>query len=388
MRPSPVISAVGTGALAFGLALSMAPGALAAPGPVPQNPVADDTVAAAGMVDALKRDLDLTQAEAEALLEAQEDALDTDAEATEAAGAAYAGSLFDTDTHELTVLVTDTAAVEAVEATGAEATVVSYGTEGLAEVVEDLNEASVQEGVLGWYPDVESDTVVIEVLEGSGADIDGLIAEVGVEASAVQVVETDQAPQVYADIIGGMPFYSGSSRCTIGFAATDGLGRRGFVTAGHCGRAGTQVTVPPDGVGVFQHSVFPGNDAAFVREVSNFTLRNLVSRYSSGAHQLVTGTTQAPLGSAVCRSGITTGWRCGTIQARNQTIRYPQGTVNGLTRTNVCAEPGDSGGPFVSGTQAQGLTSGGSGNCRTGGMTYYQEVLPMVNSWGLNIYTG
>ncbi|WP_285734311.1 S1 family peptidase [Nocardiopsis sp. ATB16-24] len=386
MRPSPVISAVGTGALAFGLALSMAPGALAAPGPVPQNPVADDTVAAAGMMDALKRDLDLTPFEAESLLEAQETAFEVDAEATEAAGAAYAGSLFDTDTHELTVLVTDTAAVEAVEATGAEATVVSYGTEGLAEVVEDLNEASVQEGVLGWYPDVESDTVVIEVLEGSGADIDGLIAEAGVEASAVQVVETDQAPQVYADIIGGVAYYIGGGRCSVGFSATNSAGQPGFVTAGHCGSVGSAVTIG-NGRGTFERSVFPGNDAAFVRGTSNFTLRNLVSRYSSGGTQAVTGTTQAPIGSAVCRSGSTTGWHCGTIQARNQTVRYPQGTVNGLTRTNVCAEPGDSGGSFISGSQAQGVTSGGSGNCRTGGTTYYQEVMPMVNSWGVRIRT-
>ncbi|RKS10275.1 streptogrisin C [Nocardiopsis sp. Huas11] len=384
MRPSPVISAIGSATLAFGLALSMAPGALAAPGPVPQNPVADDH--ATGMMDALKRDLDLTQAEAESLLEVQEAALDTDAEATEAAGDAYAGSLFDTD--ELTVLVTDTAAVEAVEATGADATVVSYGTEGLAEVVEDLNEASAQEGVLGWYPDVAGDTVVIEVLEGSGADVDAMVAEAGVEASAIQVVETDQAPRVYADIIGGMPFYTDGGRCAIGFAATNSAGQPGFVTAAHCGGVGTQVTVPPDGVGVFQYSNFSGGDIAFVRGISNFTLHNLVSRYNSGGAQAVTGTSQAPIGSAVCRSGSTTGWHCGTIQARNQTVSYPQGTVHGLTRTNVCAEPGDSGGPFVSGSQAQGVTSGGSGNCSSGGMTYYAELIPMVNSWGVSIYTG
>ncbi|WP_017606238.1 S1 family peptidase [Nocardiopsis alkaliphila] len=386
MRPSPVVSAIGSATLAFGLALSMAPGALAAPGPIPRDPVADDHTT--DMMDALKRDLDLTQAEAESLLEVQEAALDTDAEATEAAGDAYAGSLFDTDTEELTVLVTDTAAVDAVEATGAEATVVSYGTEGLAEVVEDLNEASAQEGVLGWYPDVAGDTVVIEVLEGSGADVDAMVAEAGVEASVIQVVETEQAPQVYADIIGGTPFYTDSGRCSIGFAATNGAGQPGFVTAGHCGGVGTQVTVPPDGVGVFQYSSFHSGDIAFVRGISNFTLRNLVSRYGSGGPQAVTGANQAPIGSVVCRSGSTTGWHCGTIQARNQTVRYPQGTVHGLTRTNVCAEPGDSGGPFVSGTQAQGVTSGGSGNCRTGGATYYAELTPMVNSWGVSIYTG
>ncbi|WP_150254567.1 S1 family peptidase [Nocardiopsis deserti] len=383
MRPSTIISAVGTGALAFGMALSMAPGALAAPAPVPQTPVADDS--AASMAEALKRDLDLSSAEAEELLSAQEAAIETDAEATEAAGEAYGGSLFDTETLELTVLVTDASAVDAVEATGAEATVVSHGAEGLTEVVEDLNSAEAPESVLGWYPDVESDTVVVEVLEGSDADVAALLADAGVDASSVRVEESEEAPQVYADIIGGLAYYMGG-RCSVGFPATNSAGQPGFVTAGHCGTVGTSVTIG-NGRGTFQNSVFPGNDAAFVRGTSNFTLTNLVSRYNSGGYQSVTGTSQAPTGSAVCRSGSTTGWHCGTIQARNQTVRYPQGTVYSLTRTNVCAEPGDSGGSFISGSQAQGVTSGGSGNCSFGGTTYYQEVMPMVNSWGVRIRT-
>ncbi|WP_306366935.1 S1 family peptidase [Nocardiopsis sp. CC223A] len=378
MRPSPVISAVGTGALAFGLVLAMSPGAYAAP--APQGPVADDS--ASTMQEALARDLDLTQAEATDLLEAQEDALDVDAEATEAAGDAYGGSLYDIETQDLTVLVTDADAVEAVEATGAQAEVVEYGTEGLTEVVEALDAADAPDGVTGWYPDVEGDTVVLEVLEGT--DVDALLADADVDASAVEVVTTDEAPQLYADIIGGLAYYMGG-RCSVGFPATNSSGQPGFVTAGHCGTVGTGVTIG-NGRGTFERSVFPGNDAAFVRGTSNFTLHNLVSRYN-GTYQSVTGTSQAPIGSAICRSGSTTGWHCGTIQARNQTVRYPQGTVYYLTRTNVCAEPGDSGGSFISGSQAQGVTSGGSGNCTWGGTTYYQEVQPMINSWGVRIRT-
>ena len=378
MRPSPVISAVGTGALAFGLVFAMSPGAYAAS--TPQAPVADDNPAT--MMEALTRDLDLTQAEATDLLEAQAEALEVDAEATEAAGSAYAGSLYDIESRDLTVLVTDTAAVAAVEATGAQAEVVEYGAEGLAEVVEALDAADAPAGVTGWYPSIEDDAVVLEVLEGT--DVSALLADADVDASAVEVVTTDETPQLYADIIGGLAYTMGG-RCSVGFPATNSAGQPGFVTAGHCGRVGTAVTIG-NGRGVFERSVFPGNDAAFVRGTANFTLHNLVSRYN-GTYQTVTGTSQAPIGSAVCRSGSTTGWRCGTIQARNQTVFYPQGTVSGLTRTNVCAEPGDSGGSFISGSNAQGVTSGGSGNCTFGGTTYYQEVLPMVNSWGVNIKT-
>ena len=34
----------------------------------------------------------------------------------------------------------------------------------------------------------------------------------------------------------------------------------------------------------------------------------------------------------------------------NATVRYAQGTVYQMIRTNVCAEGGDSGGPLYSGT--------------------------------------
>jgi streptogrisin C len=374
MRPSPVISAIGTGALAFGPAFSVTPGATAAV--VPAEPAADG--GSATMLEALERDLGLTPLGAEALLEAQESAFETDTEATEAAGDAYGGSLFDPGTQELTVLVTDAAAVDAVEAAGAEATVVSYGSEGLAQVVDELDAVGAPEGVVGWYPDVERDTVVIQVTEGASAD--GLIEASGVDASAFEVQETVEAPRLLAEIVGGEAYYMGGGRCSIGFAV-----QGGFVTAGHCGTVGTTAeSSDGTGSGVFEESVFPGSDGAYVAATSNWTGTNRVE----GSSSTVSGSTQAPIGSAVCRSGSTTGWHCGTIEARGQTVSYPEGTVEDLTRTDVCAEPGDSGGSFISGSQAQGVTSGGSGDCTSGGTTYYQEVGPLLSSWGLSLVTG
>ncbi|MFD3684857.1 S1 family peptidase [Nocardiopsis sp. NPDC058631] len=379
MRPSPVISAIGTGVLAFGLAFSVAPGASAAAAPAEPTPDGE----AATMLEALERDLGLTPLGAEELLDAQETAFEVESEAVQAAGDAYGGSLFDPESQKLTVLVTDTGAVDAVEATGAETTLVSYGAEGLAEVVDDLNAAGAPEGVLGWYPDVGGDTVVIQVAEGASAD--GLIESAGVEASAVEVEETDQTPRLFADIVGGEAYYMGGGRCSVGFAVTDASGADGFVTAGHCGTVGTSAeSSDGSGSGVFEESVFPGNDGAFVAATSNWNATNRVE----GSSSTVSGSTQAPIGSAICRSGSTTGWHCGTIEARGQTVSYPQGTVQDLTRTDVCAEPGDSGGSFISGSQAQGVTSGGSGNCSSGGTTYYQEVGPLLSSWGLSLVTG
>jgi len=75
------------------------------------------------------------------------------------------------------------------------------------------------------------------------------------------------------------------------------------------------------------------------------------------------------------------------VLAKNATVNYPQGTVTGLTRTNVCAEPGDSGGSWLSGSQAQGVTSGGSGNCTSGGIIYFQPVNEILSVYGLTLVT-
>ena len=67
-------------------------------------------------------------------------------------------------------------------------------------------------------------------------------------------------------------------------------------------------------------------------------------------------------------------------------MNYAEGRVTGLIRTTVCAEPGDSGGSLFSGTTAYGLTSGGSGNCRTGGVTYFQPVTEALSVYGVSVY--
>lgn len=61
-------------------------------------------------------------------------------------------------------------------------------------------------------------------------------------------------------------------------------------------------------------------------------------------------------------------------------------TVSGLIRTNICAEPGDSGGPLYAGDKVVGILSGGSGNCTTGGTIYYQPIQEVLNAYGLFVY--
>ena len=102
----------------------------------------------------------------------------------------------------------------------------------------------------------------------------------------------------------------------------------------------------------------------------------------------VAGSTEAAVGASICRSGSTTGWHCGTVQANNQTVNYAAG--HGLRpdphqrRAPSRATPAARGCPA---SQAQGVTSGGSGNCSSGGTTYFQPVNEILSAYGLTLVT-
>ena len=81
--------------------------------------------------------------------------------------------------------------------------------------------------------------------------------------------------------------------------------------------------------------------------------------------------------------------------AVNQTVNYGAGSiVHGLTQTTACAQPGDSGGPYVtnpgSGTRAiaLGLLSGGTGDCSIGGTTFYQPLPEVLSAYRMTLVTG
>jgi streptogrisin C len=85
----------------------------------------------------------------------------------------------------------------------------------------------------------------------------------------------------------------------------------------------------------------------------------------------------------VCLLSFTAGVTCGTVTAKNVTISFPQGTVSGLTRTNICPQLRSI--AFVSGDQAQGVPFGGS----SGGCTsYFFPVNRILATYGLALITG
>ncbi|QSB05915.1 S1 family peptidase [Natronoglycomyces albus] len=305
----------------------------------------------------------------------------TTLEADLASEAGFAGLWIAENGEDIIVASTSGVSVTASEITSVDA---KYSLAELESATAEFASVSVDPldyGVYGWYVDVVNNSVVLEAATTDGAKEFASLA--GVDSSAVVIDTAVEAPDTFY-VAGGILQGTNTSSCSVGFAVLRG-NTKGFVTAGHCGRVGAQVTRGNPAPGIYRNSVFPGADAAFVEVASNKTLYPLVRTSSSWTQ--VNNATEAPIGASICRSGITTGWRCGSIQAKNQTVSYPQGQVRGLTRTSACAEPGDSGGSFISGSSAQGVTSGGSGNCRTGGTTFYQPILPMLNSWNLTLVT-
>ncbi|MBN3933304.1 S1 family peptidase, partial [Streptomyces verrucosisporus] len=294
------------------------------------------------------------------------------------AGAWVAGD----DSATLTVATTDASEASAITGAGARAKVVEHGMDELKAAKAALDRAAGKNATTAapvWYIDVKTNSVVVRASDTGKAR--AFAEAAGADTGLVRVVKSAERPRPLYDLRGGEAYYiNGSGRCSIGFPVTKGS-QQGFVTAGHCGTSGSSTTGYNQAAqGTFQGSSFPGNDYAWVAANSNWTATPYV-KTSSGSVR-VAGSTQATVGASVCRSGSTTGWHCGTIQQHNTSVTYPEGTITGVTRTTVCAEPGDSGGSYISGNQAQGVTSGGSGNCRTGGTTYYQPVNEILSAYG------
>ncbi|MEU6131720.1 S1 family peptidase [Saccharopolyspora sp. NPDC047091] len=341
------------------------------------------------MLAAVQRDLGLTEQQARTRLAQEDTARRLDETLSRSLGDSFGGAHFDAASGALVVGVTDAAKLAEVEDAGATARLVRHSSAELDAAVAALDraEASAPASITGWYVDERANTVVVDVQAAlRDAATDGYLAETTGDAP-VRVDEVTEAPRTLYDLVGGDAFYMGGGRCSVGFPVRSSSGASGMVTAGHCGTAGTSASgYNQAALGSFQGSSFPGNDYAWVSANGNWTPRGLVNMYN-GSGRAVSGHSVAPTGSSVCRSGSTTGWHCGSVQALNQTVRYAEGTVSGLTQTNVCAEPGDSGGSFISGNSAQGTTSGGSGNCSSGGTTYFQPVGEALSAYGLSLVT-
>ncbi|MFC5034053.1 S1 family peptidase [Streptomyces sp. DSM 41987] len=191
--------------------------------------------------------------------------------------------------------------------------------------------------------------------------------------------------------IGGSAIFGGRAQCSLGFNVTV-QGAPAFITAGHCGNesktwAADQAGSQP--LGTVADSRFPKTDFALVTYDDPTTKPSSAVDLHNGSTQQITQAVDAAVGMKVQRSGSRTGLKDGTVTGLNATVNYGNGDiVNGLIQTDVCAEPGDSGGPMFAGDAAVGLTSGGSGDCQQGGETFFQPVTAALAATGAVIGAG
>jgi S1-C subfamily serine protease len=243
-------------------------------------------------------------------------------------------------------------------------------------------ERSVAFSGIAWGVDTRAQQLVVTVdstLKGARlAKVQTAVQRLG---SAARLEFAAGTFRLY--ITGGDAIYGSRYRCSLGFNVTKGSAHY-FLTAGHCGKAEPQWWTSANHttfLGNTTGASFPGKDYAIVQYTAGYT-----NYPSSVGSQNITHAANAYVGEQVNRRGSTTGTQSGTVQALNVTVRYQGGgVVRGLVQTNACAEPGDSGGPFYDHDAALGLTSGGSGDCRRGGTTFFQPVTAALSAYGVTI---
>jgi streptogrisin D len=287
---------------------------------------------------------------------------------------------------KMVVTVTDESAARQVRAAGAIAKIVKRGAGELNRATADL-ERSVDIPGTAWWTDPVTNQVVVSVDSTvTGAKLERVKAAAARANGAVRVEA--EAGVLSTRISGGQAIYAaGGGRCSLGFNVRNSAGTTFFLTAGHCTNIAStwySNSGQTSTLGTRTGTSFPGNDYGIVRHSNSANATGNVSLYN-GSFRDVTGAGNATVGQSVQRSGSTTGLRSGSVTATNATVNYAEGRVTGLIRTNVCAEPGDSGGSLFSGSTALGLTSGGSGNCSSGGTTYFQPVTEALSAYGVSI---
>lgn len=298
-------------------------------------------------------------------------------------GPDVAGTYYDAKAGHLVVNVLDRTAARAVEAAGAQARIVENSLAELTSAHATLKKEATLPGT-SWATDPGADKVVVtadRTVKGAAlARLTEVVDGLGAKA------ELRRTNGEFKPLVAGGDAITGSGgRCSLGFNVVKG-GQPYFLTAGHCTEAiSTWSDAGGKEIGTNEQSSFPGNDFGLVKYTSGVDHPSEVDLYN-GSAQPITQAGAATVGQSVTRSGSTTQVHSGTVTGLDATVNYGNGDiVDGLIQTDVCAEPGDSGGSLFSGSTAIGLTSGGSGDCASGGETFFQPVTEALSAFGAQI---
>ncbi|MFE4459182.1 Ig-like domain repeat protein, partial [Nocardia tengchongensis] len=255
-----------------------------------------------------------------------------------------------------------------------------------------------------WYPETAGKITMKATFSGrDGVTGSTTTAQVTVAKGSGTTTTPDPTtttttPPAPDAIMGGQGYRSGETAedpCSLGFNATDGGGNAVNITAGHCNvnrGDGTRVYKGGKYLGAFGKTVTNGFDYGLInidREAAPRFKNNYIDTYG-GDPLRITGTADPVVGAPVCKSGEITGYTCGKITA----VGVPMNSgahgawVPNTFEATVCAIPGDSGGPYMTGTQALGLAVGGAWECDKSTKSYAQPIKSVLaDNPGLKIRT-
>lgn len=303
---------------------------------------------------------------------------------SEKLGSKTAGSYLDSTTGRLVVTITDSNAAAAVLAAGAVPRIVTRSAATLAAATTELDRGARIAGTT-WGVDPITNQVLVTadstVTGAKLARLKAVVAKLGGSARLESVGGT-----LRTTITGGDAIYVSGARCSLGFNVLRG-GTAYVLTAGHCTNIGVDWTgTGGKRIGPRAGSSFPGNDYGLIQYTEPGWNRPGGVNLYNGQIRDINSARNAVVGETAGRSGSTTGFRTGQVTGVNTTVNYPQGAVTGMIRTTICAEGGDSGGSMFANNSALGMTSGGSGNCSSGGTTYFQPVTEALSVYGASVY--
>ncbi|MEU0896666.1 S1 family peptidase [Streptomyces massasporeus] len=320
-------------------------------------------------------------------------------------GAGTDGAFFD-NSGRLVVNAADAKAGQRIEKAGLTPRSAEHGRAALERVKAELDGLALKktpEGVNAWSVDLASDQVVVKVRDAAGASAKSFLKAARSHGDAVRVVRDTPELTTQAVVTPGDEMTFDGFLCSVGYGAQDSSGKQVLVTAGHCienlpvlkydGQRFAQGTDTRFAVG--SDSVDMG--IATLDEGSSIATE--VGTWGRAGKIAIEGSERAPVGADLCKSGRTTQWTCGKVESYDATVTYsdpnggPDTVVTGLGSSSVCTEGGDSGGAYISGTQAQGMTSGGpssqscDGGVNSPGSSYFQPLDDALAHYGLTLNT-
>jgi streptogrisin D len=319
-------------------------------------------------------------------------------------GDAFAGSYYDSSKQQLVINVVgdNSNVVNQIEKAGAVAHQVQNSTSALQTAAKTLKSDATIPGT-AWAVDPKTNKIQVTADSTvTGAKWNKLTSTVDSLGSGVAGVKKSGGT-FKTFVSGGDAIFAqangGGVRCSLGFNVTASDGSPAFLTAGHCGVAAKQWSDSQNGqpIATVDQATFPGaGDFSLVKYDDPNTQAASEVNVGNGQTVQITQAAEATVGQQVLRMGSTTGLHDGSVTGLDATVNFqsetdPNGvdTVTGLIQTDVCAEAGDSGGSlFTQDGSAIGLTSGGSGDCTTGGETFFQPVTTALAAVGATLGAG